>query len=110
MSSFRALLALVYPIIEDVLKDSNEENLILIMPDFSKVEINHRIAFFLYGETEKQTRIEQKFDNNIPNISIKSEDKHIELVTIDTFKTCNDRDLLTCTTCGKQFVEILLTS
>ena len=110
MFSFRALLALVYPIIEDVLKDSDEEDLILIMPDFSKVEIRHRISFFLHGKTEKQTTIVETFDSNIPDISIESDDKHIELVTIDTFKTCNDRDLLTCTTCGKKFVEILLTS
>ena len=43
MSSFRALIALVYPVIEYVLKDSDKEDLIIILPDFSKTEIDQHI-------------------------------------------------------------------
>ena len=118
MSSFRALIALVYPILEDVLKDSDEEDLTLILPDFSKIEIDQRIIFFLYGKTEKYTpniktesnHMEYKPEIKTQEMSIKSNDTYIELVTIDTDRSYKSRDLLTCLTCGQQFLEKLLES
>ena len=116
--SFRALIALVYPILEDVLKDSDEEDLVIILPDFSKKEVDQRIDFFLYGKTEKYTpniktvinQMEYKHDIENQEMSAKSNDTYIELVNIDTDKCHKNRVLLKCATCGKQFLEILLAS
>ena len=118
MSSLRALIALVYPILEDVLKDSDEEDLILILPDFSKTEIDQRIHFCLDGKTENYTpnvktesnQMEYKPDIKNQEMSTKSNHTYIELVTIDTDRSYKSRDLLTCLMCGQQFLEILIAS
>ena len=82
MQSSRAVLALAYSPLEEVLKNREEDILVLIMPDFSQVEIRQLLETMLLGNTVS-TNVEANKDYSQEGL-IKGEQTKVD-ANQDTF-------------------------
>ena len=82
MKSSRALVALAFPLLEEVLKNREEEVLVLVMPEFSQAEIRQLLEALLM-QNQVTNGLSAKFDINNPLRDDDKKSHNFAILSID---------------------------